>query len=78
MRSYNIRRTVGLWIVGIVATIGLTGCFKGEVSIDVMPNGSGNLSLAFGMTQQAKTFLSSSKDADCFVSEPVRQNREKS
>ena len=64
MRTRNIRRTVSLWIIGIIAIVGLTGCFKADVSIDVMPNGSGNLSFAFGMTQQAKTFFSTNQNTD--------------
>src|SRR4030095_4628631 len=55
----KIKRTTILCIVGIIATLGLTGCFKGEVSVDVKPNGSGILSLAIGMTQQAKALASS-------------------
>src|SRR5436190_1196533 len=55
----KIKRTLILCIVGVVATVGLTGCFKGEVSVDVKPNGSGILSLAIGMTEQAKALVAS-------------------
>jgi hypothetical protein len=55
----KIKRTLILCVVGIIATIGLTGCFKGEVSIDVKQNGTGTISLAIGMTQQAKALAAS-------------------
>lgn len=55
----KFKRTLILCNVGIIATIGLTGCFKGEVSVDVKQNGSGMLSLAIGMTQQAKALAAS-------------------
>src|SRR6266487_4317563 len=55
----KIKRTLILCIVGIVATVGLTGCFKGEVSVDIKPNGSGIISVAIGMTQQAKALAAS-------------------
>jgi len=55
----KIKRTLILCIAGITATIGLTGCFKGELSVDVKANGSGILSLAIGMTQQAKALAAS-------------------
>src|SRR5215216_7886452 len=55
----KIKRTLTLCIIGVVATVGLTGCFKGEVLVDVKPNGSGLLSLAIGMTQQAKALAAS-------------------
>ncbi|MEI7848446.1 MAG: hypothetical protein WCK35_21780, partial [Chloroflexota bacterium] len=35
----------------------LTGCFKSEISVDVNENGSGLVSIAYGVTQQAKTLL---------------------
>ena len=55
----KIKRTLILCIVGVFVTVGLTGCFKGEISVDVKPNGSGILSLAIGMTQQAKALAAS-------------------
>jgi hypothetical protein len=43
----------------IMLSFGLSGCFKGNISVDVKPNGSGIVNISFGMTQQAKAFLSS-------------------
>ena len=57
MLTKNLRRNFIFLVVVIITSVGLTGCFKGEVSIDVMPNGSGNISFAIGMTQQAKALL---------------------
>jgi len=57
MLTRNAKRNLSLLIAVILATIVLTGCFKAEVSIEVKPNGSGILGLAFGVTQQAKALL---------------------
>src|SRR5258706_9740394 len=59
MLANNVRRIFILGVVGIITTIGLTGCFKGEIAVDVKQNGSGILNLAIGMTQQAKVFAAS-------------------
>jgi hypothetical protein len=45
-----------LWLV--LASV-LSGCFKVRMTIDVQPNGSGNLGIALGMTDQAKTLVAS-------------------
>src|SRR5215213_8880256 len=57
MLTKNLRQKFIFLVVVIITSVGLTGCFKGEVSVDVMPNGSGNISFAIGMTQQAKALL---------------------
>jgi hypothetical protein len=45
--------------IAFTLTIGLTGCFKGDISVDVKANGTGIVSIAFGMTQQAKALVAS-------------------
>lgn len=59
MLANNIKRTFSLLIVGIITAIGLSGCFKGEVSVDIKPNGSGIISASIGMTQQARSLVAS-------------------
>jgi hypothetical protein len=54
-----IRTNIVLSLIDLVLLLGLSGCFKAEVSIDVKPNGSGIMSFAIGMTQQAKAFVAS-------------------
>jgi len=65
MLANNIKRTFILWVAAIITTFGLTGCFKGEISVDVKQNGSGVISVAIGMTQQAKA-LAASQGTDPF------------
>ena len=55
----RIKQNILLGVFAFLAAIGLTGCFKGEISVDVKENGSGLIGIAFGMTQQAKVLLSS-------------------
>ena len=54
----NKSRIFILWVTAMIATIGLTGCVKAEISVDVKQNGSGTLSMAIGVTQQAKALAS--------------------
>ena len=54
----NKSRIFILWVTAMIATIGLTGCVKAEISVDVKQNGSGTLSMAIGITQQAKALAS--------------------
>lgn len=54
MYKTKIKRfLIGLFIVNM----SITGCFRGEISVDVKPNGSGVVSIAAGMTSQAKSMV---------------------
>jgi len=59
MRAFNIKRNILLWAISIVMVIGLTGCFKGNISVDVQWDGSAIVSVALGMTQEAQSLISS-------------------
>jgi hypothetical protein len=59
MHTESVRRVLVLSFISLAMTIGLTGCFKGNISVDVKANGSGVVSIAAGMTQQAKALASS-------------------
>jgi hypothetical protein len=50
-------KTISLFLVLIAIALSLSGCFKGNITVDVKPNGSGVVSMAFGMTQQAKALV---------------------
>jgi hypothetical protein len=55
----RIKQNILLGVFAFLVAIGLTGCFKGEISVDVKENGSGLIGIALGMTQQAQALLSS-------------------
>lgn len=57
MRVKSINRTIVYCFIAFITTIGLTGCFKGDISVDIKANGTGLVSVAFGMTQQAKALV---------------------
>lgn len=57
MRTKNINRTIVFCLVAFISIFGLTGCFKGDISVDIKANGTGLVSVAFGMTQQAKALV---------------------
>lgn len=59
MHTTNIKRFMILCVVSFILSFALTGCFKGNVSVDIKSNGSGIVSFSFGMTQQAKALVSS-------------------
>lgn len=59
MKKINIKPRALLPFFLIILSFGLSGCFKGNISVDVKANGSGIVSIAFGMTQQAKALISS-------------------
>lgn len=59
MKKIKIKRTAFLTFFLLILSSGLSGCFKGNISVDVKANGSGVVSIAFGMTQQAKALISS-------------------
>lgn len=59
MKTIKFKRIAILSILLFMLSFGLTGCFKGNFSVDVKPNGSGVVSVSFGMTQQAKALSSS-------------------
>jgi len=59
MKKIKNIRTALLPFFLLILSFGLSGCFKGNISVDVKANGSGVVSIAFGMTQQAKALISS-------------------
>jgi len=59
MKKIKLKQIVLLPIFLIMLSFGLSGCFKGNILVEVKPNGSGVLNISFGMTQQAKALLSS-------------------
>lgn len=52
------RQKILFHAISILMILGLTGCFKGEISVDVRDSGNGMVGIAFGMTQEAKALLS--------------------
>lgn len=44
--------------LALIALLTLTGCFKARVTVIVNPDGSGTMKVAFGMNEEAKSFLS--------------------
>lgn len=59
MRTNNIKRNILLYTISMIMVIGLTGCFKGNISVDVSWSGSAVASVALGMTQQAQSLIGS-------------------
>ena len=59
MKKLKIKRIALLPIFLLILSIGLSGCFKGNISVVVKPNGSGVVSISFGMTKEAKSLISS-------------------
>lgn len=51
-----------LSVLSVLIIFGLSGCFKGEISVDVKESGKGFVGVAFGMTQEAKALLSIQSD----------------
>lgn len=59
MRAFNIKRNILLCAISVVMAVGLTGCFKGNISVDVGWSGLADVSVALGMTQQAQSMIAS-------------------
>lgn len=52
-------RKVLLAAIFITLALGLTGCFKGNISVDIQWDGSAIVTVAFGMTPQAQALVGS-------------------
>jgi len=59
MKKLKLRQIILLAFFLFALSFGLSGCFKGNISVEVKPNGSGVVSISFGMTQKAKMLISS-------------------
>ena len=59
MQIKHIKQTVFLCAISTMLAIGLTGCVKGKVSVDVKWTGSTVVSITLGMTQQAQSLVAS-------------------
>ena len=60
MRATNIKRTILSIAISLLMSFLLTGCFKGNISVDIKWDGSADVSVALGMTPQAMALISSS------------------
>lgn len=59
MRAFNIKRNILFCMISTMMVIGLTGCFKGNISVDVGWSGVTKVTVALGMTQQAQSMIAS-------------------
>jgi hypothetical protein len=59
MKKLKLKQIALLPTLLFMLSFGLSGCIKGNIAVDIKPNGSGIVSISFGMTQQAKALISS-------------------
>lgn len=59
MKKIKCKRIVLLFFILFIFSFGLSGCFKGNILVEIKSNGSGVVSIAIGLTQQAKSLLAS-------------------
>ena len=56
MNTYTLKR-LRFFVLILCCLWVLTGCFKSDVTVDINLNGSGTVSIAYGLTVQAKDLL---------------------